>query len=520
MKKFLKEIFIKIRNLDKAVNSYKEKSKSVSMPSKAYLNWGINLALEGKINDAIEKFEMSSAMSLTDPESYMNWGIALAKLHRFEEAIEKFDSALKIDKTYSSAYSLKGAALVELNHHEEALDCYKVAIKYAPFDPEIYVNWGVALARLNQKTKAEAQFKKALGLSLHNVNASFLLGVVLYEQNKLKEAYEAFKYTINIEPTHVMAYYYVSLTCTKLEEHEEALDAAKVAVQLMPFRVDLMVNLAECYYDMKEIKNTIKTYRAIELIAPEAYHLLISAGIFWQKVKKYKKSLKYLEKAIQKPEANCLTKYYFAISLAGENRYSDAKQLFIEILEEDPEFNDAAIKLAILHKQNEDYDLAIEILENIFIKSAQFTQYYELLADCYSLKGNIDKAIEYYKKMIDYHPENIHSHVALAQIMFSHLKDIKAATRMIRIAYKLKKDDVKINTLYALILAEDKEIDNALEKINSAIELDENNLDTYLRKAYILKNSNYKAMYTTLLELLKEKFPEQEDFINSTVNSF
>ena len=72
----------------------------IAMPSKAYLNWGINLALEGKINEAIEKFEMSSNMPLTDPENFLNWGIALAKLHRFNEAVQKFNEALKIDKTY------------------------------------------------------------------------------------------------------------------------------------------------------------------------------------------------------------------------------------------------------------------------------------------------------------------------------------------------------------------------------------------------------------------------------------
>ena len=520
MKKFLKEIFAKIKNLDKNINSYKIKTQSVFMPSKAYLNWGINLALEGKINDAIEKFEMSSNMSVTDPESFLNWGIALAKLHRFEEAVQKFDEALKVDKTYSSAYSLKGAALVELNKHEEALDCYKMAVKYAPFDPEIYVNWGVALARLNQKSKAEVQFKKALGLSLHNVNASFLLGVVLYEQNKLDEASEAFKYTVSIDNTHAMAFYYLSLTYTKLEKYKEALQCAKITVQLVPFRIDFMVNLAECYYDEGKIKNAIRTYHSIKLISPEAYPLLISAGIFWQKVKKFQKSIKYLEKAIKKPQADILTKYYLAVSYAGDNRLIDSKNLFLDILKENPDFHDASIKLAILYKSNEDYDFAINLFENVFSKTKQYTQYYKFLADCYRLKGSIDKAMEYYHKMLEYYPHDIDVQIELAQIYFTHLKDYKNATRMIRTAYKQKKDDVKINTLFALILAEDGYIDNAIEKINAAIVLDENNIDTYLRKAYILKKSKHNSQYHEFIDFLKTKFPEHIQYIQSVLTSY
>ena len=218
-----------------------------------------------------------------------------------------------------------------------------------------------------------------MGLSLQNSNASFLLGVVLYEQNKLEEAINAFKHTVSIEPTNAMAFYYMSLSYTKLGNFEEALQCGKIAVQLLPFKLDFMVNLAECYYDVKNLKEAIRTYRAVELISPEAFPLLISAGIFWQKVKKYRKSLKYLERAVQKPQADYLTKYYLAVTYAGLNRLNEAKNIFIEILEQSPDFYDATIKLAIICKANENYDKAIELLENLFIKTKQFSRFYPLL---------------------------------------------------------------------------------------------------------------------------------------------
>ena len=517
MNKFLKLIFNKIKNLDKKIDLYREQTGSSNLPAKAFLNWGIHLALEGKINDAIEKFEMSSNMPFTDPENYTNWGIALARLQRYDEAINKFDEALNIDKTYSSAYSLKGAALVELNQIDEAIECYNLALKYAPFDPDIYINHGVALARIGKKANAETQFRKALSLSLTNVNAAFLLAVVLYEQNKLQEALESFNYVIKLNNTHAMAFYYLSLTNTKLKNYKAALNCAKITVQLIPFKIDFMVNLAECYYDINDIKMTIKTYRAIEKIAPENFAFLISAGIFWQKVKKFKRSEKYLQKASNDPLADYLTRYYYAISLAGLNRINEAKEIFKQIMDENPDFYDAALKLAIIHKTCNECADAIKILENIFAKSAQFTNYFDLLAGCYLQDGNIDKAIEYYKKKIEYFPDDVQSHMELAQIYIIHKKDVKNALRMIRNPYKMNPDGVRINTLYALILAEDGDFDEAINKINHAINQDENNFETNMRKLFILKNSSYHSQFEDYLTFIKNKFPEKIGIIDAAL---
>ena len=519
MKRFIKFIINKIKNLDKQINSYNTKTGSSHLPSKAFLNWGINLALEGKIDDALEKFEMSSNMPISDPENYTNWGIALARLQRYEEAIEKFDKALNIDRTYSSAYSLKGAALVELNKTDEAIECYNTAIKYAPYDPEIYINHGVALARTGQKSKAEVQFRKALSLSLTNINAAFLLAVVLYEQNKLLEALDSFNYVIKLDKTHAMAFYYLSLVNTKLKNYKVALDCAIITVQLVPFKIDFMVNLAECYFDLKNIKMTIKTYRTIEKIAPENYAFLVSIGIFWQKVKKFVKSEKYLKQALTKKQADYLTKYYFGIALAGQNRFTEARDVFLDIIKEKPDFYDAQLKLALIYKNYQDNEKTIETLENLFSKSVHFNQYLNILANSYLMVGNVDKAIENYKKMTEYFPDDIEAYTQLAQIYLIHKKDIKNAQRMIRVAYKKNPDGININTLYALILAEENNFDEAISKINHAINQDENNFETHLRKLFILKNSTYISQYEDYLNFMKGKFPDKTEKIEDALKN-
>ena len=90
---------------------------------------------------------------------------------------------------------------------------------------------------------------------------------------------------------------------------------------------------------------------------------------------------------------------------------------------------------------------------------------------------------------------------------------------MIRMPYKNNSDGIKINTLYALILAEEGNFDEAISKINHAINQDENNFETNMRKLFILKNSTYQSQYEDYLNFMKEKFSDKVDIIEKALNN-
>ena len=87
-----------IDKLDKFVKNYNESSKTVQIPSSAYMNWGIDLAQRGKLDEAMEKLQTAALMANQNPGVYINIGIAMLKQKNFEEAIKNFRKAVKIDK--------------------------------------------------------------------------------------------------------------------------------------------------------------------------------------------------------------------------------------------------------------------------------------------------------------------------------------------------------------------------------------------------------------------------------------
>lgn len=182
------EIKKQIEKFDRFVNNYDDVSQTTQIPSSAYMNWAVNLAQNGNMEDAMEKLETASLMPNQNPGVYINLGIALVKQKNFEEAIKNFRKAVKIDKFNSRAYSMWASALSEIGDLKGAVDIYKIAQKYDPRDPDIYLNWGVSLARAGKQEEAKAKFKKSVSLNPLNPGHSFFMGAYIIGSAGYKDA--------------------------------------------------------------------------------------------------------------------------------------------------------------------------------------------------------------------------------------------------------------------------------------------------------------------------------------------
>ena len=64
LKSFIKKIVDKIKTYDKNVDNYRKIAKIESLPSIAYLNWGVYLAIMGKNDEAFQKMSVSTVVIL------------------------------------------------------------------------------------------------------------------------------------------------------------------------------------------------------------------------------------------------------------------------------------------------------------------------------------------------------------------------------------------------------------------------------------------------------------------------
>src|SRR5687768_7382538 len=104
MKRQMQRFFEKITQYNQLVSDYKRAVAAAPDHALAHVNWGIDLAQSGRMEDALQKFEQAAALAPQRWEVFTNWGVALARVNRLEEATEKFEQAISLSPKVPSNY--------------------------------------------------------------------------------------------------------------------------------------------------------------------------------------------------------------------------------------------------------------------------------------------------------------------------------------------------------------------------------------------------------------------------------
>jgi tetratricopeptide (TPR) repeat protein len=110
---------------------YEHAIKVTSANAWAQNNLGYALALQGKREDAIARFQ--KAISINNPaDAHYNLGIMLASQGKLDEAIYEFRESIRISPDYAKAYNNLGNALLYQGRLDEAIASYREALRLNP----------------------------------------------------------------------------------------------------------------------------------------------------------------------------------------------------------------------------------------------------------------------------------------------------------------------------------------------------------------------------------------------------
>lgn len=164
-----------------------------------FVEWGVRLAMLGKLNRAADKFRAALKSNPTDATAHYNLALALdlAGKHReaipyyreaqklqpnvseiannfgasayangnIEDSIEQFQKAAAINENSPETMYNLGSAFVASGEYEEAAKCLKIAVDSAPKDAQSRFNFAVALKLSGDYKRAREEFMQFLSLS-------------------------------------------------------------------------------------------------------------------------------------------------------------------------------------------------------------------------------------------------------------------------------------------------------------------------------------------------------------------
>ena len=151
------------------------------------------------ISNLEESYSMNPKNSLTTDNlasGYLNYGLQLIEERRIQDGQELFLKAIKIKPNFAEVYFNLGKVLYDIKDYIEALKFLNKAVEIKPDIFQSYNLIGLIYKNNNQPKKAITFLQKSLQYNPHNFDAQHNLGNCYSELKDYREAIKIYKNVI------------------------------------------------------------------------------------------------------------------------------------------------------------------------------------------------------------------------------------------------------------------------------------------------------------------------------------
>ncbi|MGM0443369.1 MAG: tetratricopeptide repeat protein [Fibrobacterota bacterium] len=189
---------------------------------------------------------------------------------------------------------------------------------------------------------------------------------------------------------------------------EEALKLYKKAAARGENRVLSSFNIANCYYQLDSLPQSIEYYRAVTLNAPDFYRAWLNLGVCYVALDAFGEAVAALQRAVALEPEREQGLFMLGATYRQMGALTDAVLQFEKLIEQSPQNGKAYIALAELYAELEDYEKAIELLAEYpeGANSADDSHIALLQADFARNLNNVDRELYYLRRAFESNREN------------------------------------------------------------------------------------------------------------------
>jgi tetratricopeptide (TPR) repeat protein len=221
--------------------------------AEAAINRGIELAEQGKHDEAIAQFREAVRIDPDDADARHRLAITLADQGKLDEAVAEYRAAIRIQPDLAESHYNLGLALYLRGDLDQATVEYRAAIRLNPEFTAAHYEFGKALALQGKLDEATAEFREAIRIQPDDASAHAILGTILISQGNVDEASAIFRAAVRLKPddsaSHNRLAWALALPAASLpSDYAEALAHARKAAELAPRDVACVNTLALAEY--------------------------------------------------------------------------------------------------------------------------------------------------------------------------------------------------------------------------------------------------------------------------------
>ena len=197
-----------------------------------------------------------------------------------------------------------------------------------------------------------------------------LLGDVYFDERDYEKAVVNYETSLDINSSDSTARNNLSLALMQLERYKEALKYLQEALSLEPGNHRIRYNLANLYRDNLMFKDAAREYQEVILTHPdypnihnELGDVYLEQGNKMKAFSEYRKEIEYSQRDLLDNLQDVLLRNNLAYAYNATGEYKKAEKIIKEVIEENPEYQEAFLTLARIQENLGEYDQALDTLD-------------------------------------------------------------------------------------------------------------------------------------------------------------
>lgn len=363
------------------------------------------------------------------------------------------------------AYSLEG-------DHKKAVEAFKMVLVYDPKSSVVNVRLAGEYVKLGQMSLALEYAESAVEKDHQSVDARILLGGIYSALKTYDKAFAQYQEILKIDKDNLEAPLYIGALYAEKKDYDLALkyfiDLAKNDNNSSPYVAWYYVGRIRSEHAKKAIQTlTPEAYKKALSYKPDYVEAIVGLGNYYAKVKQEEKTIE-LYRNFQREHgphprlAEYLVQYYLEkeqLELAYEQ---------LEALEgnTDDTLNNR-MRMALILIEQKDYPKAIAKLNEVLAQAPESDKIRFYLAAVYEETQQHSKAVENFLKIppeSQYYSES----VVHAAYLLKQSKNSSEAMKVVKEGLKSRQDIPQFYTIYASLLDDNNEHQEASKILESA----------------------------------------------------
>jgi len=332
----------------------------------------------------------------------------LEKKGRLKEAVEQYTIILpQLTENEKIVYMKNiGYLLFQASQKNKALQWYLKAAKYDRKDPNLYYNIGSIYDDLGKPKLAEKYLRLALELKKDDIEGRLRLGQSLFNKNKLTEAKRYVNEILKKNPHHLEALILLANIVEKEGDKEALRNIYKQILSHDPKNKIILFNLGVLETEQGNLKKGLHYFEKLVTIDPKDVQAREALFDIYQRQKRNDLAFNQAIQVIKFfPKKISYYSYIFE-HLTALDEFEQLAYYMIQGVKENPKNFELRQYLILVYLKLKKNELAVKEIKEALKLRPNNTNLLNQLAKIHEGTGNLDQALQVYKKILDISPDD------------------------------------------------------------------------------------------------------------------